>query len=96
VCALDDSSVGLVVCTDAAKMAMVPGVYAAEDIDAAIQNATFASANGVFVGASLHRSLIFEPLAARLRSAGVSTPGQSASHGVVMMTCSPRTAHTQV
>lgn len=63
-CALDDGPVGPIIKTDAAKMTTVPGVYAAGDIAQVMQNATFASADGVLAGASLHRALIFEPLAA--------------------------------
>ncbi len=63
-CALDDGPLGPVIRTDAGKMTTVPGVYAAGDIAQVMQNATFASADGVLAGASLHRALIFEPLAA--------------------------------
>lgn len=49
--------------TDTGKMTTVPGVYAAGDIAQFMQNATFASADGVLAGASLHRALIFDPLA---------------------------------
>jgi thioredoxin reductase len=62
--ALDEGPVGPVIRTDAGKMTTLPGVYAAGDIAQVMQNATFASADGVLAGASLHRALIFEPLAA--------------------------------
>lgn len=63
-CALDDGPFGPVIRTDASRMTTVPGVYAAGDITRAMQNATFASADGVLAGTSLHRSLVFEPWAA--------------------------------
>lgn len=64
-CAMEDGPFGPVVKTDpATKMTSVVGVYAAGDITRAAHNATFASADGVLAGASLHQSLIFEPLAA--------------------------------
>jgi thioredoxin reductase len=63
-CALDDGPVGPIIRTDAGKMTTVPGVYASGDIAQVMQNATFASSDGVLAGVSLHRALIFEPLAA--------------------------------
>ena len=48
--------------TDPGKMTTVAGVYAAGDVAQIMQNATFASADGVLAGSSLHRSFILEPL----------------------------------
>lgn len=63
-CALDDGPFGPVIRTDAAKLTSVPGVYAAGDIARAPHNASWAAADGVTAGVSLHQSLVFEPLAA--------------------------------
>ncbi len=60
-CALDDGPFGPIVRTDAARLTSVPGVYAAGDIARAPHNATWASADGVTAGISLHQSLVFEP-----------------------------------
>jgi thioredoxin reductase len=57
-CELDEGPFGPLIRTDAIKMTTVPGVYAAGDAAAAAANATLASADGVFAGASLHRSLM--------------------------------------
>jgi len=40
------------------------GVYAAGDNARAMHNATFASADGVLAGASLHQALMLDPLTA--------------------------------
>ena len=62
-CAFDDGPFGPVLRTDAmTKMSSVPGVYAAGDIARVPHNATFASADGVQAGASMHQSLVFGPL----------------------------------
>jgi len=63
-CALDDGPFGPVIRTDAAKLTTVPGVYAAGDAARAPHNASWAAADGVTAGVSLHQSLVFEPLAA--------------------------------
>ncbi|WP_157019326.1 NAD(P)/FAD-dependent oxidoreductase [Mesorhizobium xinjiangense] len=63
-CAIDDGPLGPVLRTDAQQMTSVAGVYAAGDIARAMHNATFASADGVMAGAAVHRSLVFEPIAA--------------------------------
>ncbi|RJF81224.1 NAD(P)/FAD-dependent oxidoreductase [Azospirillum cavernae] len=63
-CALDDGPFGAVIRTDAAKLTTVPGVYAAGDAARAPHNASWAAADGVTAGVSLHQSLVFEPLAA--------------------------------
>ncbi|MET4897081.1 NAD(P)/FAD-dependent oxidoreductase [Sphingomonadaceae bacterium jetA1] len=62
-CALDDGPFGKVIHTDAAKLTTVPGVYAAGDIARVPHNASWAAADGVTAGISLHQSLVFEPLA---------------------------------
>jgi len=63
-CALDEGPFGPVIRTDAAKLTSVPGVYAAGDTARAPHNASWAAADGVTAGISLHQSLIFESLAA--------------------------------
>ena len=63
-CALDEGPFGPVIRTDAAKLTSVPGVYAAGDAARAPHNASWAAADGVTAGISLHQSLIFESLAA--------------------------------
>jgi len=63
-CALDDGPFGPMIRTDAAKLTTVPGVYAAGDAARAPHNASWAAADGVTAGVSLHQSLVFEPLAA--------------------------------
>jgi thioredoxin reductase len=61
-CELEASAVGPVIRIDALKQTTVPGVYAAGDATTIAGNATLASADGVMAGASVHRSLIFDPL----------------------------------
>ena len=63
-CALDDGPLGPVIRTDAARLTSVPGVYAAGDAARVPHNATWATADGVTAGVSLHQALVFEPLAA--------------------------------
>ncbi|MGK6324690.1 FAD-dependent oxidoreductase [Sphingomonas sp. DT-51] len=63
-CALDEGPFGPVIRTDAAKLTSVTGVYAAGDAARAPHNASWAVADGVTAGVSLHQSLVFEPLAA--------------------------------
>lgn len=63
-CALDDGPFGPIIRTDPAKLTSVPGVYAAGDAARAPHNASWAAADGVTAGISLHQSLVFEPLAA--------------------------------
>jgi len=63
-CALDDGPLGPVIRTDPAKMTTVVGVYAAGDAARVPHNATWAAADGVTAGVSLHQALVFEPLAA--------------------------------
>lgn len=63
-CAFDDGPLGPIIRTDAAKLTTVPGVYAAGDIARVPPNATFASADGVTAGVSLHQSLLFGSLPA--------------------------------
>jgi thioredoxin reductase len=60
----DDGPFEPVIRTDAAKLTTVPGVYAAGDAARAPHNASWAAADGVTAGVSLHQSLVFEPLAA--------------------------------
>lgn len=63
-CALDDGPLGPVIRTDTTKLTSVPGVYAAGDAARVPHNATWAAADGVTAGVSLHQALVFEPLAA--------------------------------
>jgi len=63
-CGFEDGPFGPFIRTDAAKMTTVPGVYAAGDNARAMHNATFASADGVLTGASLHQALMFDPITA--------------------------------
>lgn len=58
-CAFDDGPFGPIIRTDAAKLTSVPGVYAAGDAARAPHNATWASADGVTAGVSLHQALVF-------------------------------------
>ncbi len=63
-CALDDGPFGPIIRTDAAKLTSVPGVYAAGDAARAPHNASWAAADGVTAGISLHQSLVVGALAA--------------------------------
>ncbi len=63
-CALDDGPFGPVIRTDAAKLTSVPSVFAAGDAARAPHNASWAAADGVTAGVSLHQSLVFGALAA--------------------------------
>lgn len=61
-CAFDDGPFGPIIRTDATKLTTVAGVYAAGDIARVPPNATFASADGVTAGVSLHQALLFGSL----------------------------------
>lgn len=63
-CAIDDGPLGPIIRTDAAKLTTVPGVYAAGDAARAPHSVSWAAADGVTAGVSLHQALVFEPLAA--------------------------------
>jgi thioredoxin reductase len=58
-CALDEGPFGPIIRTDAAKLTSVPGVFAAGDAARAPHNASWAAADGVTAGVSLHQSLVF-------------------------------------
>ena len=58
-CEMDEGPYGPIIRTDPQKMTTVSGVYAAGDITRAAHNETWASADGVTAGVSLHRSLVF-------------------------------------
>lgn len=58
-CAVEDGPFGPLIQTDANKQTSVPGVYAAGDIARAPHNATWAAADGVTAGTSLHQTLVF-------------------------------------
>lgn len=63
-CALDEGPFGPVIRTDAAKLTTVAGVYAAGDIARAPHSVSWAVADGVTAGVSVHQSLAFGALAA--------------------------------
>lgn len=58
-CELKDGPLGKIIVTDETKLTTIPGVYAAGDIARAPHNATFASADGVAAGMSVHKALVF-------------------------------------
>lgn len=60
-CEFDAGPFGPVIRTDAFKQTTVAGVYAAGDAARVPHNATFASADGVMAGASVHQALVFGP-----------------------------------
>ena len=59
-CAFEEGATGPYVRVDDWKQTTVPGVYAAGDASNPIQNATSASASGVFAGIAAHQSLMGE------------------------------------
>lgn len=61
-CVLDDGPFGPVIRTDATKSTTVAGVYAAGDVARVPHNATWAAADGVTAGTSLHQALVFQSL----------------------------------
>lgn len=63
-CALDEGPFGPVIRTDANKLTTVAGVYAAGDIARAPHSVSWAVADGVTAGVSVHQSLVFASLAA--------------------------------
>lgn len=58
-CALDEGPFGPVIRTDATKLTTVAGVYAAGDIARAPHSVSWAAADGVTAGVSVHQSLAF-------------------------------------
>lgn len=62
-CAMDEGPFGLIIRTDASRLTTVRGVYAAGDVARVPHNATWAAADGVTAGTSLHQALVFQPLA---------------------------------
>lgn len=56
---IDDGPVGPTIRTDAGKMTTVPGLYAAGDIARAPHSVSWAVADGVTAGTSVHRALVF-------------------------------------
>lgn len=58
-CAFDEGPFGPIVRTDALKATTVPGVFAAGDITRGTHNVTWACADGVTAGTSVHRELVF-------------------------------------
>ena len=63
-CALDEGAFGPVIRTDASKLTTVAGVYAAGDVARAPHSVSWAVADGVTAGVSVHQSLVFASLAA--------------------------------
>jgi thioredoxin reductase len=63
-CALDNGPFGPVIRTDAAKMTTVAGVYAAGDVARAPHSVSWAVADGVTAGVSVHQSFAFADLTA--------------------------------
>ncbi|SDO63232.1 Thioredoxin reductase [Methylobacterium phyllostachyos] len=63
-CVLDEGPFGPVIRTDASKQTTVAGVYAAGDIARAPHSVSWAVADGVTAGVSVHQSLAFASLAA--------------------------------
>lgn len=57
--AIDDGPMGPIIRTDGDKMTTVPGLYAAGDIARAPHSVSWAVADGVSAGTSVHRSLVF-------------------------------------
>ncbi|MEL1264299.1 NAD(P)/FAD-dependent oxidoreductase [Pseudoxanthomonas putridarboris] len=57
---MDDSPMGRLVRTDERRMTSVPGIYAAGDIVRAGHSISFAVADGVTAGVSLHQALVAE------------------------------------
>jgi thioredoxin reductase len=63
-CAFDDGPFGPVIRTDATKLTTAAGMYAAGDIARAPHRVSWAVADGVTAGVSVHQSLVFASLAA--------------------------------
>jgi len=57
--AIDDGPMGPIIRTDGDKMTTVPGLYAAGDIARAPHSVSWAVADGVTAGTSVHRALVF-------------------------------------
>ena len=57
--AIDEGPIGPIIRTDADRMTTVPGLYAAGDIARAPHSVSWAVADGVTAGTSLHRALVF-------------------------------------
>ncbi len=57
--AIDDGPMGPIIRTDGDKMTSVPGLYAAGDIARAPHSVSWAVADGVTAGTSVHRALVF-------------------------------------
>ncbi len=56
---VEDGPMGALIRTDAGKMTNIPGLYAAGDIARAPHSVSWAVADGVTAGTSVHRSLVF-------------------------------------
>lgn len=63
-CAIDESPFGPMIRTDATKQTTVPGVFAAGDAARVPHSVSWAVADGVTAGTSLHRALVFPAMAA--------------------------------
>lgn len=58
-CGIDEGPYGQVIRTDPMKATTLPNVFAAGDITRSAHTVTFACADGVAAGVSVHRSLVF-------------------------------------
>jgi len=56
---IDEGPIGPMIRTDADRMTSVPGLYAAGDIARAPHSVSWAAADGVTAGTSVHRALVF-------------------------------------
>lgn len=57
-CDIQSGPLGQIITVDDRKMTTVEGIYAAGDISRAMQNVTFACADGVMAAMAIHRSLV--------------------------------------
>lgn len=58
-CALEDTPMGMILRTDAAKQTTVPGIYACGDVATMPHSVSLAVSDGAMAGAQVHRSLVW-------------------------------------
>ncbi|KZY37604.1 thioredoxin reductase [Roseovarius sp. HI0049] len=58
-CALEDTPMGAILRTDAAKQTTVPGIYACGDVASMPHSVSLAVGDGAMAGAQVHRSLVW-------------------------------------
>ena len=58
-CALEDTPMGVILRTDAAKQTSVPGIYACGDVASMPHSVSLAVGDGAMAGAQVHRSLVW-------------------------------------